>query len=72
MNLQNPNSRPINGLIVSMIDLKKVGIMRMDTCPCEDVETIDRTHVDDDGTCICNTETITINHREHYCSCDNE
>lgn len=70
MNLQNPNLRPLDGVVVSMIDLKKIGKMRMDTCSCESVETIDQTHMDDEGNCVCNSETITINHKDYYCNCD--
>lgn len=69
MDLQKPNSRPMDGVIVSMIDLKKVGIMRMETCSCESVETIERTTRDGDN-CVCESETITINHKDYYCNCD--
>ena len=57
------------GVLISMIDLKKVGKLKMDTCPCEAVETQHIETRDNEGNCTCNTETRTIE-REWYCSCD--
>lgn len=69
MHLQKTTSNPFEGVIVSMIDLKKVGAYRMDTCSCESVETQTIETRDDEGNCTCNTETRTIE-RSYYCSCD--
>ncbi len=57
------------GDLISMINLKKVGKLKMDTCSCEAVETQHIETRDNEGNCTCNTETRTIG-REWYCSCD--
>lgn len=67
--LTNYTTDSLSDVILSMIDLKKIGKLKMDTCPCEAVETQTIETRDDDGNCTCNTETRTIE-REWYCNCD--
>ena len=65
----NYSSDSLGGVLISMIDLKKVGELKMETCSCEAVETQHIETRDDEGNCTCNTETRTIE-REWYCNCD--
>lgn len=65
----NFSTNSLSNIVISMIDLKKIGKFYMDSCSCEDVETIVITTRDDHGNCTCDAETQEIK-REHYCSCD--
>lgn len=67
--LTNQPSMPLDDIIISMIDLKNIGVLRMDTCSCEAVETQTIKTTDDEGHCTCDTETRIIE-REYYCNCD--
>ena len=49
----NSASDPFNGVLISMIDMKKVGKLGMDTCSCQAVETQHIETRDDEGNCTC-------------------
>lgn len=65
----NFSANSLDNIVISMIDLKKIGKFYMDTCSCESVDTYTIKSTDAEGNCTCDTQTQEVK-REHWCSCD--